>query len=69
MLKLVAAVTFAASLAASAQMDMKPSGPQSTDKEKLQMLCGQDRPLLSKTRSLQTGQLILRLQTPNIESC
>ena len=35
MLKLVAAVTFAASLAASAQMDMKPSGPQSTDKEKI----------------------------------
>jgi hypothetical protein len=35
MFKLVAAVTFAASLAASAQMDMKPSGNQSTDKEKI----------------------------------
>jgi hypothetical protein len=35
MFKLVAAVTFAASLAASAQMDMKPSGHQSTDKEKI----------------------------------
>ena len=35
MYKLVAAITFAASLAASAQMDMKLSGPQSTDKEKI----------------------------------
>ena len=35
MFKLVAAVTFAASLAASAQMDMKPSGHQSTDQEKI----------------------------------
>jgi hypothetical protein len=35
MFKLVAAVTFAASLAAFAQMDMKPSGHQSTDKEKI----------------------------------
>ena len=35
MFKLVAAVTFAASLAASAQMDMKPSGRQSTDQEKI----------------------------------
>jgi hypothetical protein len=35
MFKLFAAVTLAASLAASAQMDMKPSGHQSTDKEKI----------------------------------
>jgi hypothetical protein len=35
MFKLVAAVTFAASLAAFAQMDMKPSGNQSKDKEKI----------------------------------
>ncbi len=35
MFKLVAVVTLAASLADSAQMDMKPSGHQSTDKEKL----------------------------------
>jgi hypothetical protein len=35
MFKLVATVTFAASLAASAQMDMKPSGHQSTDQEKI----------------------------------
>ncbi len=35
MFKPVAAVTFAVSLAAFAQMDMKPSGNQSTDKEKI----------------------------------
>jgi hypothetical protein len=35
MFKLVAALMFAASLAAFAQMDMKPSGHQSTNKEKI----------------------------------
>ena len=35
MFKLIAAVAFAASLTASAQMDMKPSANQSTDKEKI----------------------------------
>jgi hypothetical protein len=35
MFKLVVAATLAASLAASAQMDIKPSGHQSTDKEKI----------------------------------
>jgi hypothetical protein len=35
MFKLVAAATLAASLAASAQVDIKPSGHQSTDKEKI----------------------------------
>jgi hypothetical protein len=35
MFKLVAAVILGASFAASAQMDMKPSGHQSTDKEKI----------------------------------
>jgi hypothetical protein len=35
MFKLVAAATLAASLAASAQMDIKPSGHQSADKEKI----------------------------------
>src|ERR1700690_4075653 len=35
MFKLVATATFAAWLAASAQMDMKPSGHQATDKEKI----------------------------------
>jgi hypothetical protein len=35
MFKLFAAVTFVATLAASAQMEMKPSGHQFTDKEKI----------------------------------
>jgi hypothetical protein len=35
MLKLVVAVILGASLSASAQMDMKSSGSQSTDKEKI----------------------------------
>ena len=35
MFKLAAAVTLAASLSASAQMGMKPSGHQFTDKEKI----------------------------------
>ena len=35
MFKLVATATFAAWLAASPQMDMKPSGHQSTDNEKI----------------------------------
>jgi hypothetical protein len=35
MFKLIAAVIFAVSIAASAQMDMKSSGHQSTDKERI----------------------------------
>src|SRR6202041_1394616 len=69
MFQLAAAVTFAASLAASAQMDMKPSGHQSTDKEKIADALRAGPPFIVKDAVIADWPADRRLQTPNTASC
>ena len=65
----VAVATLAASFVAFGQMEMKPSGHQSTDKEKIADALRAGPAFITRNAIIRTGRQIQRTRIPSTGSC